>query len=196
VRTRRAYFECRFGQLHVRTAFPTTGGFDEGVTLFCVHPSDRSGRIFRRFLPEIADDRPVYAPDLPGHGESDPAYPRALDTADAAGALLDLARDLKLRQIDVLGFRCGSAAAVELAAQTPALVRRLVLIAVPPADRLPLVNQETLVLRIRVGVGDNSQWAAGNWPRAKFVDLPERDIDMIDAAPKTLAEQVRAFLKA
>ena len=33
VRTRRAYFDCRFGQLHVRTAFPATGGFDEQVTL-------------------------------------------------------------------------------------------------------------------------------------------------------------------
>ena len=32
VRTRRAYFDFRFGQLHVRTAFPTTGGFDEQVT--------------------------------------------------------------------------------------------------------------------------------------------------------------------
>jgi len=28
VRTRRAYFDLKFGQLHVRTAFPATGGFD------------------------------------------------------------------------------------------------------------------------------------------------------------------------
>src|SRR5579863_6266647 len=91
VRTRRAYFDCRFGQLHVRTAFPTTGGFDEGVTLFCLHPEDGSSRTFNRFLPEIADDRSVYAPDLPGCGESDPAP--ALTYADAAGAVADLAAD-------------------------------------------------------------------------------------------------------
>src|SRR5450631_873571 len=63
VRTRRAYFDCQFGQLHVRTAFPTTGGFDEGVTLFCLHPSETSSRTFDMFLPEIAGDRSVYAPD-------------------------------------------------------------------------------------------------------------------------------------
>src|SRR5260370_3222815 len=73
VRTRRAYFDCRFGQLHVRTAFPTTGVFDEDVTLFCLHPSEQSSRTFHRFLPEIADVRSVYAPDLPGCGESDAA---------------------------------------------------------------------------------------------------------------------------
>src|ERR1700676_4644454 len=55
VRTRRAYFDCRFGQLHVRTAFPTTGGFDEGVTLFCLHSDTNTSRIFSSFLPEIAD---------------------------------------------------------------------------------------------------------------------------------------------
>src|SRR5580692_4744019 len=36
VRTRRAYFDFKYGQLHVRTAFPGTGGFDEQVTLICL----------------------------------------------------------------------------------------------------------------------------------------------------------------
>src|SRR6266704_4048425 len=71
VRTRRAYFDCKFGQLHVRTAFPTTGGFDEQVTLFCLHPMDASSRAFSGILSELADVRSVYAPDLPGYGESD-----------------------------------------------------------------------------------------------------------------------------
>src|SRR5208283_1692707 len=71
VRTRRAYFDCKFGQLHVRTAFPTTGGFDEQVTLFCLHSAHGTSRSFGRFLPLIADERSVYAPDLPGCGESD-----------------------------------------------------------------------------------------------------------------------------
>ena len=117
VRTRRAYFDCKFGQLHVRTAFPTTGGFDEQVTLFCLHPSEGSSRTFDRLLPEIADERSVYAPDLPGFGESDAAS--RLTSADAAGAMSDLANDLRLRQIDVLGVRYGAAVAVELAAARP-----------------------------------------------------------------------------
>ena len=78
VRTRRAYFDFKFGQLHVRTAFPTTGGFDEEVTLICVHPIDASSRTFTRFLIELADVRSVYAPDLPGCGESDPSPTRSV----------------------------------------------------------------------------------------------------------------------
>ncbi len=194
VRTRRAYFDCRFGQLHVRTAFPTTGGFDEGVTLFCLHPSENSSRTFHSFLPEIADDRSVYAPDLPGCGESDPAP--SMNLKDAAAAVADLARDLRLRQIDVLGFRFGAGAALELAAARPELVRRLVLVAAPPIDGLPVMKQESLVLRIKVGVGDDSQWAKTILPQTKFMDLAEYDADMFDAAPKTLARQIGAFLKA
>jgi len=194
VRTRRAYFDCRFGQLHVRTAFPTTGGFDEGVTLLCLHPSDLSSRTFHRFLPEIADDRSVYAPDLPGCGESDPAP--SMNLKDGAAAVADLVKDLRLRQIDVLGFGFGAGVALELAVARPELVRRLVLVAAPPIDALPVIRQESLVLRIKLGVGDDSQWTKAILPRAKFIDLAEYDADMFDAAPKTLAKQIGAFLKA
>ena len=41
IRTRRTYFDCQFGQLHVRTAFPSSGGFDEQVTLICLHAQRR-----------------------------------------------------------------------------------------------------------------------------------------------------------
>ena len=193
VRTRRAYFDCKFGQIHVRTAFPTTGGFDEGVTLFCLHPSEESSRTFGRFLPEIADDRSAYAPDLPGCGESDPAP--TLTYADAAAAVADLAADLRLRQIDVLGLRFGAGVALELCTIRPDLVRRLVLIGVPLIDQLPVIKQESLVLRIKLGAGDDSQWTKGILPQAKFADLAEYSPDLFDAAPRTLAKQIGAFLR-
>jgi pimeloyl-ACP methyl ester carboxylesterase len=194
VRTRRAYFDCKFGQLHVRTGFPSTGGFDEGTTLFCLHPSHGSSRTFARFLPEIADDRSVYAPDLPGFGESDPSPDS--DFVNAAGAVADLARDLRLRQIDLLGFQFGAGVALQLAAAQSDLVRRLVLLAVPPIDALPVIKQETLVLRIAVGAGDDSEWTKGTLQRPKFLDLAEYSADIFDAAPKTLARQIGGFLKA
>jgi pimeloyl-ACP methyl ester carboxylesterase len=193
VRTRRAYFDCQFGQLHVRTAFPTTGGFDEGVTLFCLHPSEGTSRVFDKFLPRIGDVRSVYAPDLPGCGESDPAP--QMNYANAARAVADLAADLRLRQIDVLGFRFGAGVALELAAVKPELVRRLVLAAVPPIDRLPALKQQSLVLRVKLGVGDDAQWAKGVLSRAEYLDLAEREPDMFGAAP-TLAKSIGDFLKA
>jgi pimeloyl-ACP methyl ester carboxylesterase len=192
VRTRRAYFDCRFGQLHVRTAFPTTGGFDEGVTLFCLHPEQSTSRAFAGFLPEIADDRSVYAPDLPGCGESDPAP--GVGYADAAAAVADLAADLRLRQIDVLGFRFGAGVALQLGAARPELVRRLVLVATPPMEKLPVLTQASLVMRIKLGSGDDSQWTQGTLQRATFVDVAEYAADLFDAAPRTLAKQIGEFL--
>jgi pimeloyl-ACP methyl ester carboxylesterase len=194
VRTRRAYFDCRFGQLHVRTAFPTTGGFDEGTTLLCLHPQDASSRTFDRFLPEIADDRSVYAPDLPGHGESD-AAPHG-DFTEAAAAVADLATDLRLRQIDVLGFRFGAGVALALAAAKPELVRRLVLVAAPPMDDLPVLKQDSLVMRIKLGASDDAQWTQGMLPKARFIDLAEYAVDLFDAAPKTLSKRIAEFLQA
>ena len=114
----------------MRTAFPATGGFDEQVTLICLHSAHSSSRIFTRFLPEIADVRSVYAPDLPGCGESDPSPDSSASAA--AGAVSDLANDLRLRQIDLLGVHGGAHAALALAASRPELVRRLVLVGVPP----------------------------------------------------------------
>jgi pimeloyl-ACP methyl ester carboxylesterase len=138
VRTRRAYFDCKFGQLHVRTAFPTTGGFDEQVTLFCLHSADAASRLFSRILPELADVRSVYAPDLPGYGESDASPTRSV--AEAAIAISDLANDLRLRQIDLMGVQFGADVALELAATRPELVRRLVL-AGAAAERIGAVKQ-------------------------------------------------------
>jgi pimeloyl-ACP methyl ester carboxylesterase len=192
VRTRRAYFDCRFGQLHVRTAFPTTGGFDEQVTLFCLHPDQSSSRIFARFLPEIADVRSVYAPDLPGRGESDPSP--AASMADAAGAISDLAKDLRLRQIDLLGVGAGAVVALDLAAARPELVRRLVLVGIPVADPLPAVTQPGLVMRTRPETADGVAKAKTALPNGKFVDITDYADDLFDAAPKTLAKEIGAFL--
>ncbi len=169
IRTRRAYFDCQFGQLHVRTAFPTTGGFDEQVTLFCLHPVDASSRIFGRLLSELADVRSLYAPDLPGYGESDPSPTRSM--AEAAAAISDLANDLRLRQVDLLGVQYGAGVAVELAAARPELVKRLVL-AGAPAQGLPAVKQPRLLL-----------------------DLAAYGKDPFDAAAQTLAKHIGAFLR-
>ena len=195
VRTRRAYFDCKFGQLHVRTAFPATGGFDEQVTLFCLHPSEGTSRTFQRFLPEIADQRSAYAPDLPGFGESDPTSGGAnLSIADAVHAVSDLANDLRLRRIDILGVGLGAAVTLELAAARADLVRRLVLLQVPPMDRIPVVKQQSLVLRMKLGAADDTHRSKGVLPNARFVELEEYAADLFDAAPKTLAKQIKAFL--
>ena len=192
VRTRRAYFDFAHGQLHVRTAFPGTGGFDELVTLICLHPAQASSRTFARFLPEIATVRSAYAPDLPGCGESDPAPDNSI--AQAAAAVFHLARDLRLRKIDLLGFQSGAAVAMELAATQAPLVRRLVLIDVPAAERLSTLKQPALVLRTRLEAAGGLSHLQAALPNGKFVDVSEYAADLFEAAPITLAKDIGAYL--
>jgi pimeloyl-ACP methyl ester carboxylesterase len=189
---RRAYFDCSFGQLHVRTAFPGTGGFDELVTLFCLHAAHGSSRTFGRFLPEIADLRSVYAPDLPGCGESDPS-PQST-SVEAATAIFDLARDLRLKQIDVLGFQSGATVAMELAASHADLVRRLVLISTPTADKLPSLRQPALILRTRHDGPEGLPRLKAALPQGKIVEVSEYAEDLFEAAPHTLGKEIGAFL--
>ena len=132
-RVRRGYFECRFGQLHVHNAIPPGGGFDEATALVCVHPTPQTGRIFDRLSRMLGKDRSVYAPDLPGFGESD-APPSRAGIADYAGALADFCDSMRFRQIDVLGAHSGSFVAAELALVRSSLVRRLVCIGMPLAS--------------------------------------------------------------
>jgi len=200
VRTRRAYFDFKHGQLHVRTAFPTTGGFDEQVTLFCLHGAHGTSRTFARLLPVIADVRSVYAPDLPGCGESDaaagaagPGAPADSPLADSAAAVADLAADLRLRQIDLLGVHSGAAVALELAAARPELVRRLVLIGLPTADGLREVTQPALIIRTRLAA-ETLSGIKEVVPNGKIVELFDVGHDLFETAPPALVKQLVSFL--
>lgn len=133
VHLRKMYVDCRYGQLHLHTAFPSNGGFDERTPLVCCHPGPLSGKVFRALLADLGQERSVYAPDLPGCGESDaPETPPGV--AEYAAAIGDLLDTLRLRQVDLLGYQTGSLAAVELALARPEQVRRLILVGVPVFD--------------------------------------------------------------
>jgi len=129
-RARRGYFECRYGQLHVHHAMPRGGGFEEGTPLLCLHDLPGSGRIFTRLLPLAGEDRSVYAPDLPGFGESDGPSTRTTMT-DYAAALGDFLDSMRIRAVAVLGLRGGTVLATELALARKAQVSRVILVSVP-----------------------------------------------------------------
>lgn len=129
-RVRRGYFECRYGQLHVHNAMPPGGGFEESTALMCLHDCPGSGRVFAEFLALAGRDRSVYAPDLPGFGESDPPA-AGVTIGDYAAALGDFLDSMRLRQLDVLGHRAGSLIAAELALTRPAQIGRVVMVSAP-----------------------------------------------------------------
>ena len=258
VRVRRSYFDCRHGQLHVRTAFSSSGGFDEHATVLCLHAAGLSSRVFRDFLPQMARDRSVYAPDLPGHGDSDPpAAPLSIgEYAEAIGDFLD---QMRFRQVDVLGHQAGALVAAELAIVRPEAVRNLMLVSLPigmsadasappleptkdgshlarewqravqssgssaplpvvaeafadwlyngpnaawlgeaarryaASDRLPLVRQPAIVLRLRDEYWEATAHARSLLRGARVVELAEQGAALLRTAPEVVVRHAREF---
>ena len=126
VRLRRMYIDCRYGQLHLATAYPASGGFDEAAPIVFLHAEDGTGADFNRCAVLLGTDRSVYAPDLPGNGGSDAPNGR-LSVANLALAIVDLLEQLRLKRVDLVGSGRGALVAYELAATRPQEVRRLVI---------------------------------------------------------------------
>jgi pimeloyl-ACP methyl ester carboxylesterase len=125
-RVRRAYFDCRYGQLHVRYAIPGGGGFDEATTLLCLPGAPGSGRFFVPLLASLGRDRTAYAPDLPGCAESDP--PSGLvSRTDIAHALYDFLDSMHLRRVDLLAHDAGVDIALTMLELRPGHIGRVVL---------------------------------------------------------------------
>ena len=106
-RLRRMYIDCRYGQLHLTTAYPSSGGFDEASPIVFLHGEDGSGADFSRCAAILGTDRSIYAPDLPGSGGSDSPKGR-MAVAGLALAVADLFEQLRLRRVDLVG--CGRGA--------------------------------------------------------------------------------------
>lgn len=200
VRQRRMYVDWRHGQLHLRCAFPPSGGFDELTPLVCLHGEGETSRVFTGLLARLGGDRSVYAPDLPGSGESDPP-PRRTSAADCAAAVADFLEQMRLRQADVLGHRWGGLVAAELALARPAQVRRIVLVSAPltaSARELPEhlsgLQQPVLALAPNDDRRDIMAGISDLLPGARLVDLPQLGAGALESAADDMAGHVRSFL--
>jgi pimeloyl-ACP methyl ester carboxylesterase len=205
-------------QLHVHNAIPPGGGFEEATPLICLHGTQGSGRLFKGFLALFGRDRSVYAPDLPGYGESD-GPPQSMSAAEYAAAVGDFLDTMRLRHVDLLAHGAGSVLATELASTRGPQVRRVVLVSVPlgtaslqgggaPAgglgaaaagyalrERLGRVSQPLLVLRPRDEWWDATARVREVQPAARVLDLPDSGPDLFQSAPGVVAEAVGAFLR-
>ena len=154
-------------------ALPGGGGFDEATPLLCIPGTPGTGRVFLPLLAPLGRDRSVYAPDLPGSGESDPPTGPAGNT-EIAQALCDFLDSMRLRSIDLLAHDEGVAIALALLHLRPNHVGRLVL---SPATEA--VQAEARALRQPTLVID---WAP--------VDVSQRQSDDFERQ----AVQLRDFL--
>ncbi len=124
-RLRRLYIDCRFGQMHLATAYPMSGGFDEASPILFLHGEGGAGSDFNPCAALLGVERSVYAPDLPGSGASD-APPGRVTVAGLAEAVGDLIDQLRLHDVNLFGCGRGAQVAFELAAARPGDVSRLI----------------------------------------------------------------------
>lgn len=129
-RLRRAYFDCRYGQLHIHNAIPGGGGFDELTPVICLHGAGETGQVFLPLLPALGGQRSVYALDLPGAGGTDPA-PGVADTDAAVHAAGDFLDSMRIRSVDIIARGTACAAALRLLEQRGDAVRRVLLVGAP-----------------------------------------------------------------
>jgi pimeloyl-ACP methyl ester carboxylesterase len=155
-----------------------------------------TGRTFKGLLPQLGRDRSVYAPDLPGSGESDGPATRAsiMELAAGIGDFLD---SMRFRQIDVLGYQQGSLVASELAIARPQQVRRLVLVGVPPTtegERLRQIGQPVFIIRPKDDLWDSTPRAREFLPRARTLDLPQFGAGLFESTGDQAVGPIREFL--
>ena len=164
-RVRRAYFDCRYGQLHMHYAIPAGGGFDEATALLCIPGSPGLGQFFQPLLQSLGRDRSVYAPDLPGCGGSDLPEGRA-DEAQIGAALTDFLDSMYLRHVDLLAHGDGVDIALSMVRQQPARIGRMVLSPGSEAVRLEArsLRHPSLVIDLQAN-GSNYGREAGDIER-------------------------------
>lgn len=121
--------------LHYRAAGAAKPG---ELPLILAHAGPGSSLGLVPLIKQLAQQRRVIAPDMPGNGDSEPlpmAQPRMADYVDQMVEMLDL---LGIAQVDFCGQHTGAHIGCELALRHPTRVRRLML------DGLALFEPELL----------------------------------------------------
>ncbi len=104
-----------------------------GRPVLCLHGVTSHAWSWQEFATAIGGGTSVVAPDLRGHGDSQWSAAGAYGTADQVGDLEGLCDGSGWRQMDVIGASWGGLIGLSLADRRPDLVRRLVLVDIPPA---------------------------------------------------------------
>jgi len=119
----RAFLRTPKGLIHYRHA----GLGAKKTPLVMAHGGPGSSLSLVPLIADLADDRPVAAPDMMGNGESDPPPSRPTSIPFYAEGLMAVMDHLRLEAVDLYGHHTGAQVIAEFAIAHPNRVRRLVL---------------------------------------------------------------------
>jgi len=105
----------------------------KGDPLLLLHGGLGSTSMFGPVVSRLAESRRVIGVDLHGHGRTELGT-RPVNLVDIGNDLAVIVRALGINQVDLAGYSFGGGAALRLAVQHPALVRRLVIASAPYAQ--------------------------------------------------------------
>lgn len=101
----------------------------------------------------LAAGRPVYIPDLPGHGRNPrPETADSVSTGNQVAALADLISGMPGERVDIVGYSLGARIAWSLALASPRPVGRLVLGGLSPFEPFTALDLDGLSALVRDGV--------------------------------------------
>jgi pimeloyl-ACP methyl ester carboxylesterase len=112
----------RSGQINIHVA-----SAGKGLPVILLHGYPQSGEIWRRVAPELAKERQVIVPDLPGMGLSD-IKQQGYDLLSIAEDIHAVAEALGLKEVDLIGHDWGGAVAAVYALRFRQGVRSLAFI--------------------------------------------------------------------
>lgn len=98
-----------------------------GPPLILVHGWGASSRYWQDTITFLSAIRTVYAPDLPGYGQSPPMVVESATPERLARLVVEFANVLRLETFDLVGHSLGASVSSYLAAGWPARVKHLVL---------------------------------------------------------------------
>jgi len=110
--------------LHYRAAGATSG---QALPLLLAHAGPGSSAGLVPLIQQLAAQRRVIAPDMPGNGDSEPLPMASPALADYVAQTVELLDHLGLAQVDFCGQHSGAHIGLELALRHPTRVRRLVM---------------------------------------------------------------------
>ncbi|MBC8496820.1 MAG: alpha/beta hydrolase [Anaerolineales bacterium] len=143
-------------------------GAEENPPLILLHGYPSNSQLWRRCIPPLADHFRVYAPDLPGYGQSDKPLDVEYDLDYSVHFLLGFYDALGLEQAGLVVHDVGGMLGLGFAARHPERVTRFVVM-----DTAPYVEWN-FILRAALGLARNSFSARFMLTRAGFKWIARR----------------------